>query len=87
MGALPQASHSINHDAQKSLTYALYFLILALIYRTVSRLPLLPGTIIVCVGVNSREDDDVVFLESPTNRSRAKLRHARIKNEIDGLVP
>ena len=87
MGALPRASHGINPDTQKSLTYALYFLILALIYRTVSRLPLLPGTIIVCVGVNSSEDNDVVFLESPTNRASAKLTEHRIKNEVDGFVP
>lgn len=85
MGALPKASHTINHDMQKTLTYALYFLIMALIYRTVSQLPLLPRTIIVCVGVNSSEDNDVAFLESPTNRSREKLR--MIKNEIDGFVP
>ena len=77
MRVLPTASHTVNDDMTKTLTYTLYFFIMAFIYKGLSQLPLLPKTIIIYSGVVSDRDNDV-FLESPTNRK--KLARARIKN-------
>ena len=81
------------HQLTDTLTAAFLVVITLIIVGSLSTFRLLPDTIIINIPVvyadthDNPSDPDIVFLESPTERSRRRVQKRLVIKDEVGLVP